>query len=239
MQLDAVDLRDFYRSPLGQMARRQIGTAIRGHWRKLDGGVLVGAGFATPYLGQFRQEARIAGAIMPEQQGAVVWPASGLTASILAEEHRWPLPDNSVDYLLAVHCVEAAERIRPLLREMWRVLSPSGSLMIVAANRRGIWSRFDTTPFGQGRPFSRSQLERLLVQSLFTPVAGSSALFLPPIDFRLALRMAPAIEKAGRRLRAGVAGVILIEARKDVAAPISNGHRARVVLRDVPAGAKA
>ena len=39
------------------------------------------------------------------------------------------------------------------------------------------------------------------------------------------------------RVSAGIAGVILIEARKDVTAPISNGHRSRV-LRDVPAAAK-
>lgn len=234
MQLDAVDLRDFYRSALGNVVRRQIGTAIRGHWRRLDGGVLIGAGFATPYLGQFRKESRVAGAIMAEQQGAVVWPASGLPACVMSEENRWPLPDNSVDYLLAVHCVEAAERIRPLLREMWRVLSPSGRLIIVAPNRRGIWSRFDTTPFGQGRPFSRGQLERQLRESLFTPVASSEALYAPPIDYRLALKMSPAIEKAGRRLKAGIAGVILVEAQKDVAAPIGGGHRARV-LREVQA----
>lgn len=230
MQLDAVDLRDFYRSPLGHVVRRQIGTAIRQHWPKLNGGVLIGAGFPTPYLGTFRQEVRVVGALMPELQGAVVWPATGSPTAALVEETHWPIPDNSVDHLLAVHCIEGAERVRPLLREMWRVLAPDGRLMIIAANRKGIWSRLDTTPFGQGRPFSRGQLERLLSEALFTPMACSDALYAPPLSQRIALKAAPAIERAGRRLGLGMAGVVLVEARKEVVARVGKAQRVKQVI---------
>ena len=48
------------------------------------------------------------------------------------------------------------ERVsRQMLREVWRVLAPSGRLMAVIPNRRGVWTRTDTTPFGHGRPFTR------------------------------------------------------------------------------------
>ena len=37
-----------------------------------------------------------------------------------------------------------------------------GKLVIVTPNRRGLWARFEHTPFGTGRPFSRGQLTELL-----------------------------------------------------------------------------
>src|ERR1700737_3982393 len=58
-----------------------------------------------------------------------------------------------------------------LLREVWRVLAPSGRLIAVIPNRRGVWTRTDNTPFGHGRPYSRAQINELLRQTWFTPPA--------------------------------------------------------------------
>lgn len=232
MQLDATHLRDFYRTPLGQVVRRQLATRIRARWRKTTGQTVFGAGFASPYLGSFRAEALRLGCLMPARQGALVWPQGTRCQSVLVEEHHWPLPDNSVDRLLAVHCLEQAERVGPLLREMWRVLAPDGRVLLIVPNRRGVWSRIDATPFGQGQPFSRQQLETQLTDALFTPVDWGEALYFPPFDKRLMLRMAPAIERTGARLSVGVAGVIMVEARKELMAPIVSGlkvERARIL----------
>lgn len=226
MSLDAKSLRDFYRSPLGQVARRQLAQRIRERWKRVDGMTLMGAGFAAPYLGSFRSEAARIGCLMPARQGALVWPAGGRNHSVLVEESQWPLPDNSVDRLLAVHALEQAERVGPLLREMWRVLAPEGRLLIIAPNRRGVWSRMDATPFGQGLPFSRGQLERQLTDALFTPAHWSEALYFAPVDRRMLLRMAPTIERIGSRMSLGVAGVVIVEARKDMMAPIVGGFQA-------------
>ena len=57
MPLDAKTLRDFYRTPLGQVVRRQLTTAIRERWSRVSGLTVAGAGFATPFLGTFRTEA--------------------------------------------------------------------------------------------------------------------------------------------------------------------------------------
>lgn len=223
MQFDAQDLRDFYRTPLGQVVRRQLASRIRARWHKLSGLTIAGIGFAAPYLGSFRSEAARLGCLMPARQGALVWPQGSRCHSVLVEEHQWPLPDNSVDRLLAVHCLEQAERVGPLLREAWRVLAPDGRLLLIVPNRRGVWSRIDTTPFGQGLPFSRTQLERQLTDSLFTPMDWGEALYFPPFDKRLMLRMAPALERSGARLSFGVAGVIIVEARKEIMAPVGGG----------------
>ncbi len=229
MQHDVVELRDFYASPLGHVVRRTLQRHIRTRWATVRGDTLVGLGFATPYLAGLRREAGRVAALMPAGQGALVWPREGGVLTALAEEDKLPLPDASVDKLLAVHCLENAERVRPMLREIWRVLAPQGSVIIVVPNRRGLWARIDTTPFGQGQPYSRRQLDRLLLDVLLTPVDWSNALYLPPFDRQLVLRSAGAMEKIGRRVTPGFAGVVMVEAKKDVEARIGKLVRAPII----------
>ncbi len=244
MSLDAKSLRDFYRTPLGRLVRRQIAPIIRDRWKNLNGMTVAGSGFAAPFLGSFRTEATRLACLMPARQGALVWPQSGHCHTVLVGENQWPLPDNSIDRLLAIHCLEQAERVGPLLREIWRVLKPDGRMLIVVPNRRGLWSRIDSTPFGDGLPFSRGQLETQLNDALFTPVNWGEALYFPPFNKRLLLRMAPALERFGASMSIGVAGVILVEARKEVMAPIGSGLKVGqpAILKPVdstgPAGAR-
>ena len=232
MQPDVTDLLEFYRRPLGGMVRRILAHRVRARWRRVTGATLVGLGFATPYLGSFRGEAGHLAALMPATQGAVIWPPSGPIHTVVVEEEQLPLPDNSVDHLLAVHCLEASEHVRALLREIWRVLKPEGRLLIIVPNRRGVWARLDTTPFGHGRPFSPSQLERLLAEALFTPIDWSAALYIPPLDRRIVLRSAMSLERLGARLSPAFAGVIVVEAKKELMAPIGKAAVARG-LRDL------
>ncbi len=229
MQLDVAQLNDFYATPLGQVARRVLAQSIRSYWRGGKVQTLMGLGFATPYLASYRNEVTRIGALMPETQGALVWPRTGPVHSVLVEEERLPLPDNSVDRLLVMHCLEVAGHPVPLLRELWRVLAPEGRLLTVVPSRRGLWARIDSTPFGQGRPYSRWQLEQLLVQSLFTPTAWSGALFFPPIDKPMLVRSATAIERAGSRFTSRFGGVILVEAKKELVAPLGKPAKARAL----------
>jgi SAM-dependent methyltransferase len=236
MHLDVAELRDFYTRPLGLLVRRLLAHRIRARWRRITGETLIGLGFATPYLGAFRGEALRLGALMPAAQGALVWPATGSKMSALVEEDHLPLPDNCVDRLLAVHCLETAERVRPVLREMWRVLTPEGRLLMIVPNRRSVWARFDTTPFGHGRPYSRSQLQQLLADALFTPLDWSMALHVPPLERPIVLRSATAFERVGARLSPAFGGVIIVEARKELMAPIGKVATARRLGRLVTAG---
>jgi SAM-dependent methyltransferase len=239
MHLDAGDLREFYATALGQSVRRLLSHRIRARWRGISGATLIGLGYSTPYLGAFRGEVRRIGALMPDNQGALVWPRDGPTLSVLVDEARLPLADGSVDRLLAVHCLEVAERVRPLLREMWRVLSPEGRLMLVVPNRRGVWARLDYTPFGQGRPYSRRQLEVLLRDAMFTPLDLSGALYLPPVGRQMLLRSATAWERVGSTLSPAFSGVIIAEARKELIAPIGKPAKARGLRDFVAIGGRA
>jgi SAM-dependent methyltransferase len=216
MSLDVVDLRNFYAQPLGTVARRFVGRGIRSRWKEMSTLRLLGVGYATPYLGLFREEAERCLAFMTAAQGVVKWPSSRPTLTALVEEHDLPLPDAAVDRILLVHAIEMSHDALGLLREMWRVLSPGGRLLAVVPNRRGLWARMDTTPFGHGRPYSRSQITHLLRETWFTPTGWGEALYVPPIARRLFLRSAVAWERSGATISAPFAGVHIVEATKQV-----------------------
>ncbi len=232
---DVVELRAFYHQPLGGIVRRLLTQRIRARWRNARGCRLVGLGFAVPYIGMFRDEAAGMAALMPAHQGAVVWPKNGNVLSALVDEVQLPLPDASVDLLLCVHCLEVAESTRPMLREIWRVLAPEGRLLLIVPNRRGIWARLDTTPFGHGRPYSRGQLERLLGDAMFTPLEWTSALYMPPLNRQWLVRWATVFERMGARLWPGFAGVIIVEARKELMGAVPKGTPAKGKRQLAPA----
>jgi SAM-dependent methyltransferase len=216
MSIDVVDLRDFYAHPLGVVARRFVGRGIRGRWGDLAGQRVLGIGYATPYLGLFRAEAERCLAFMPAQQGVVKWPGARPSLAALVDEHEMPLPDNAVDRVLLVHALEMSHDAGALLREAWRVLAAGGRLLAVVPNRRGLWARMDTTPFGHGRPYSRSQITALLRETWFTPTGWGEALYMPPIPRNWFLRTAVAWERTGATLSAPFAGVHIVEATKQV-----------------------
>lgn len=234
LQPDVTELLDFYDRPLGGVVRRILAQNIRARWPRITGATLVGLGFATPYLGSFRGEVARLGAFMPATQGATVWPQVGPVNSVAVEEQQLPLPDNTVDNLLAVHCIETSGNARLLLREIWRVMKPEARLLLVVPNRRGVWARLDSTPFGHGQPYSSGQLERLLAEALFTPIDWGTALFMPPFDRRMVLRSAPTLERIGRRVWPAFAGVIVVEARKELMLPLVEPAKARRLEALVP-----
>jgi SAM-dependent methyltransferase len=227
MRPDVIDLREFYASGLGQFARRVLRRRIRAIWPNLTSQWLLGMGYATPFLRPFRDEAGRVIAVMPAAQGVAHWPAEGPCLTGLADETELPLPDYSVDRVLLVHALENSEHVGDMLREVWRVLAPGGRLLVVVPNRRGLWARFEHTPFGHGRPYTRAQLTQLLREHEFSPTLTASALFLPPVRWRMLLRASGALEKLGERWGPRFAGVILVEAVKQVYAVVPSAKPAR------------
>lgn len=242
MHLDAIDLKDFYARRLGLMVRRLLRRRIRERWDDVRGMRVFGLGYATPYLAEFRSEARSLGALMPAGFGALPWPDSGPSRTALVDETELPLDDEAADRILLVHMLEWSERSRTLLREIWRVLGLNGRVLIVVPNRRGLWARVDTTPFGYGSPFSRSQLTKLLKDSMFQPESWQYALYSPPFNWRVLTRWPAFWERLGLILWPAFSGVIMVEATKQVYAAMPVRETERKVRRrivPVPAGVVA
>ena len=238
MASDVVDLRDFYRTPLGQVARRMIRRAVRQMWPDLQGMRLLGAGYPAPYLSAISPETERTIALMPASLGVLAWPPDGANLALLADEGELPFADFSLDRVLLVHALETSEQAGTLLKEAWRVLAGGGRLMVVAPNRRGIWARLDRTPFGSGRPYTMSQLSQLLRDELFTPVATGAALFVPPSRSRMVLRSSRAWERIGARWFPTFAGVVIVEATKQIYAKpvVARAPRRRFVYTPAHSG---
>lgn len=221
MFVDVVDLRDFYQSRLGQVARRQLRARIRKVWPDVTGMRVLGVGYATPYLRPFLGEAERVFALMPASQGVLAWPAGEKNLVALADEGELPLQDYSIDRVLLMHGLEFSERSRALLTEVWRVLAGGGRLLVLVPNRRSLWAVNSGTPFGQGSPYSSAQLARLLRDAQFTPERGDAALFVPPVRSRMILRSAGGLERIGARWFNRFGGVVMIEATKQLYRPAS------------------
>ncbi len=225
---------DFYATPRGAVAARLLRARLAVLWPDLRGQSVLGLGYAQPYLRLWREQAGCCVALTPAQMGATRWPAGAPNLSCTSEEDALPFPDLAFDRVLLVHGLEAAENARRLLRELWRVLKDDGRLLIAAPNRTGVWAYRESTPFGHGQPYSFGQVGRLLASTLFRVERRDAALYLPPTDRRMMLRGGPLMERAGRRIVPGLAGVILTEAVKDVYAglPLRAAPRRRLVLAE-------
>jgi SAM-dependent methyltransferase len=234
MTADANLVAEFYGSARGAVTARLVRERLAAMWPSLRDESVLGLGYSMPYLRLWRDQATRCIALTPAHIGAARWPAGVPNLSCTAEEDCLPFADLTFDRILIVHGLEMAENARRLLREAWRVLKDDGRLLIVVPNRSGMWAYWDSTPFGHGLPYSSGQLGRLLAGALFRVERRDACLWMPPSPFRVVLRSAPLLERAGRHLTPALAGVTLTEAVKDVyaAMPIQAVMRRRLVLAE-------
>lgn len=238
MHPDIAQFRAFYDSRLGTIARRLVRRRLRELWPNVKGMTVLGLGYATPYLAPFVDEAAAVVACMPAEQGAAPWPRSGRNRVALADDTNLPFGDGTVDRVIIIHGLETSEVWRTLLRQVWRVLKPDGRLIVVAPNRRGLWSAFGDTPYGQGHAYSRGQLERLLSEALFGAERWADALYGPPSQSKLIMRTGRGWERLGRMLYRGMPGLWIAEGAKAMyapAAPAKPNATARRVTQPVTA----
>ena len=215
MRPDVTELARFYASPWGRFAAAALGRKLAALWGEGRGEARLAIGYPLPLLTEGDASTLV---MMPEGQGGRSWPACGRNRVVLAREEELPFPDHSFDRVLLVHALECARRPNRLLREVWRVLAEGGRMVLVVPNRHGLWCWSERTPFGQGRPFTIGQIERLCRGHLFEPLRRDQALYLPPLGRRLGPRLAPVVERIGERTLAALGGVLLLEVEKRICA---------------------
>ena len=217
MHIDIAELQEFYASRQGQLARRLIGHQLRQLWGDLSSKVVVGLGYAVPFLPLLDDAERTVALLPPARETASAIEGAGRIAFV--QEDDLPLAAGSVDRLFLAHSLETSPKARRLMREVWRVLADGGRVVALVPNRRGLWCWSERTPFGHGQPYSVGQLERMLRGHLFEPLAMRRALYLPPTGSRLLLRFAVPIERLGLRFASQLSGVVLVEAEKRIYLP--------------------
>ena len=226
MHLAVSEIQDFYlETELGLITSQFINDAIEGMdsfivRNKTEKEVLIGYGYSTPYLKTLVRNSSEPMYLMSEHQGTFAWLQSGCNRTMLVEETQWPLESEKAHIVIMVHGLETCENPNDLLTEAWRALVPEGYLLVVVPNRSGFWARSDLTPFGNGRPYSLSQLARLLGANRFQITVTQAALFYPPSSKRFFLKSSALLERIGKKYATRVmGGVIIMLAKKQIHAP--------------------
>jgi len=99
---------------------------------------------------------------------------------IAIDDHILPFEDQQFDTVTLIHALELSYHAPQLLDEVWRILKPDGRVFMAIPNRYGLWSRVSKTPWGNGRPYSRTQIKSFLLQSRLTMVSLKGLLSIPP-----------------------------------------------------------
>lgn len=235
MYLDVVEIRDFYSGALGQEVRWHIGNQILRHWPSHQGLQFAGIGYASPFLRPFLEKGVAVTSLFPAGQGAVIWPREGARRAVLIDEGLFPFRDASFDRVIEVHGLEFFADAESHLNEVWRVMAPEGRLLLVVPNRSGLWARLDTTPFGHGQPFSRGQLQDLLVRSRFRPLSITPLIHFAPFQLPLKVTAHPIFERMGAWVWPRFSGLLMVEAIKEVAQPIRPKRVMAPAFKTVPA----
>jgi SAM-dependent methyltransferase len=237
MRQGVLELRGFYATPLGRVARQMVSRKIAEAWGDVGGLDVLALGYATPFLDGLSGAPRRMVAMMPAAQGVESWPAGEANRACLADEAALPLPNALFDRVLAVHALEESDNPLVLLEEICRVLAPSGRVILAVTARHGLWANAESSPFGHGRPYSRNQLERLVREAELSPVSWTRALYAPPLPW--SARWAEGFEQLGALLWPPFAGIILMEAIKERFAVRPRGRAVRAPVRVLPGFAPA
>lgn len=227
MRRDVLELRQFYASDLGRAARAMVSRKLEEAWGDAAGQDVLAVGYATPFVTHLLDRSRRVVAAMPAQQGVEVWPGETRNLATLTPEDGLPFQNALFDRILVVHALEESGDPVGFLREVWRVLAPTGRVIVTVASRNGLWANTEKTPFGHGRPYSRSQLAELLREAELEPAGWTRALYVPPVSWMAG--WAEGFEQTGSRLWPGFAGLFLMEAVKQTFAVKPKGTRARVL----------
>lgn len=218
MRSEALQINRFYQTAQGEAARAMMLRRLVTLWPDLKDLDVLSIGYGPPVLDGLGKSSRRCLAFMPAEQGAIRWPAETASQTVLGEDTHLPFMDTLFDRVVLVHALEESHAPHHLLREVWRIMAPQGRLVLIAPNRSGLWARMDSTPFGHGRPFSKSQLSQLLTNAAFEPTAWARALYAPPWPWACKKNRAIGWETFGEQFLPRLGGLIMVEAIKQTAA---------------------
>jgi hypothetical protein len=99
------------------------------------------------------------------------------------------LKEGRIQRLVMLHTLEHVADPILFLQACYEALQAEGVMVLLVPNRLHRWSR-SHTPFGDGKPFTRMQIESILQQTPWRIVSMKQALRLPPVALRIFVRAA-------------------------------------------------
>ncbi len=212
MLYDVGKIDAFYGDARGQMVSKLLCKELRKLWIPSNSASNLLVGFP---FGFFPVDVSCP-ILMPTEIGGMPLEHEHSVYSALIDSKSWPLESDSIDYILITHALEFILDQNSFLMEAKRVLKSAGNLILIVPHRGGLWSRSETTPFGNGTPFSKSQIFNLLKNTGLSPKKCIRSLFLPPFAEKLPGAISDQIEFIGEHLLQLLGGVLIVEATKMV-----------------------
>jgi hypothetical protein len=197
--------RQFYESRAGRAAKEILRARVRQLWPDVARERLLPLGCAELLIDS------------PSIVAAHMTGAKDQPFCCLADSRDKPLPDASLDRVIALHTAETSEDMDFLLREIWRVLKGEGRVLLILPRRNSGWATNPATPFGREQAYGTKTIKGLLNKHFFTIESISPALYLPPWIALGHEFIAQKIDLCSSLLffqQGG--GVLLVEARKRV-----------------------
>lgn len=236
MLLQARSLAEFYSNPQGVLVRQALLPHLRWMLCQTDdyaapdpAGACLGYGFVQPYLDGLADCIGPTTAMIPHAMGRLDGGGDGKNVS---EECLLPFGEAVFETVILIHSLEGTESARTLLRQIWRVLTPEGRLILVVPNRSSLWAVAEVSPFACGRPYRRSELAALLRDTLFEPFLFRRALYAPPRKMSKTVLYPALWDKLGGWLFPTLCGVHIAAAKKSLygITPLPDRQKSRSVL---------
>ena len=118
------------------------------------------------------------------------------------------------DTVVLSHWLEFSDRLDLVISEIWRVLKGQGKIFLIIPNSFSFWGIQEITPFGKCRPFSKNQINELLLSNGFDEIKINFCIYFPPSNNKLILNNYKFIEYIGKKIFKNFGGVMLVEATK-------------------------
>lgn len=165
---------------------------------------------------------------------------SDFPAGIMGESEQLPFDSRSVDVALLPHTLEFSSDPHQVLREVQRVLSPEGHLIVLGFNPLSLWGarrlvarRSATAPWC-GQFISLPRMKDWLKLLEFDLVQGAMLYYRPPMANERVMERLHFLDKVGDRWWPMAGAVYLIVAKKRVVGmtPLRPEWRAADILRN-------
>jgi SAM-dependent methyltransferase len=187
----------FYATSRGQHVTRLLRRHLQEVWPDLSRQTVLGLGHTAPFLPVWQHQAhQCIDAVATSRATGPLLGGSASRQTCLVQDDALPFPDQAIDRVLMVHAIETAAQVTRTLRAVWRVMRDDGRLLIVVANRTGLWAHNESTPFADGAPCSAGVLVVEAVKDLYAAIPVQAAPSIVPRRRILARLTAPAAARS-------------------------------------------
>ena len=200
----------YYHRPAGRLVAQILRADLQQKMRLSPQSEMIGFGYPYMCLPQHISMP----VLIPEEMGALAWADETGVMSVCSSSSAWPFESESIDQIVMTHGLEFTHDPAACLTEACRVLQGAGQLILMVPHRRSLWVRAEASPFGQGQPFSKSQLTMLVQQAGFEVISIERHLHTPPLGLAFGYPVAQLLNKIGKKGWGVFGGVIVIEATK-------------------------